>query len=310
MDDPLQPLQDSMALLEHEIQWAHTIKNAIAEAEHLLPISDFEVAQWAIVTIDEQNLDQVLERVYKLQYFREMYNFDNITAEASSPRDLLRVWREGGELLKGYIQRQQQGHLLTIDFMPSQGHYLIVWDRAAFDPSRVQSDYDWRIYQGCTYCIFLILNSNIRAIREGVAVLLECDGMSFRNYDSQFEERRVNELFNYYPFKNKEFCFLNTPTVAIMLYKVVKPFLSKVFDQAVQLDGKIEGFDGRIDTLYNVPNFQFAQTRLLERLQEYLKERLENQMNFELPPDLNASMETSLAEDPVATVEGLVAGEE
>ena len=121
--------------------------------------------------------------------------------------------------------------------------------------------------------------------------------MSFMNYDTQFEERRVNELFNYYPFKNKEFCFLNTPTVAIMLYKIVKPFLSREFDRAVQLDGKIEGFEGRVDSLYNVPTFDYAQDRLLERLEEYLKERLDNQMNYTLPPAPDTSMEDSTSQD-------------
>lgn len=293
---------EKLTLRDEELTWAHTIKTAVHEAEHLKAVSDFEIAQWALVTMERQEMDEVLERIYKLQYFREMYGFENVTAD-SSAETLTKVWKEGVKLMREYVKQMEPGHLLTIDFMPSQGHYLIVWDRAAFDPSRVQSEYDWKVYQGCTYCLLQILTSNLQAIREGVAVILECHGMGLSNYNSQFEERRVSELFNYFPFKNKEFCFLNTPTVAIMLYKVVKPFFSLEFHNAVQLDGKIDGFEGRIDTLYNVPNFEYAQDRLLERLQTYLKERLENQrtFTFPLPPEVVMDNISHIEEEQMVT---------
>lgn len=273
-----------MVLYDHEIRWAHQIKEAIAGNDSIRPICDMEVAQFAICTCADPfgvdpaqtgvSLEEVLDRVYKLQCFRESYGFDR----AFSVED-------GHRYLRAYVQHQQPGHLLTIDYLPTEGHYMIVWDRAAFHPSRVRSEDDWKIYQGATYSIFMILTSHLRATRSGVEVILECDGMGLQNYDSSFEERRVSELFSYYPFVNKEFHFLNSPTAAVLLYQVVKPFLNKEFRKTVKLDAKLEGYEGqRIDTLYNVPTFEYAQTRLLQRLEGYLRQRLYHQKNYRLPP--------------------------
>jgi len=276
-----------MVMLPQEIMWAHEIKDAIAQNEELHPLSDLEIAQFAIVTSaspyggdpfrEQASLVEVMERISKLQHFREQYKLDQhnnpITVE------------QGLELLHLYIRQQQPGHLVTIDYLPTQEHYMLVWDRAAFQPSRVIKESDWKVYQGATYVIFLILNSHIRAIRTGVEVVLECDGMSAQNYDTAFETRRVNELFNYYPFITKEFHFLNTPTAAILLYQVCKPFLKKSFHQQVKLDARLEGYEGqRIDSLYNIPSFENAQDRLLQRLEGYLRERIFHQQTFKLPP--------------------------
>lgn len=283
--EPQQYSTRDMVLYDHEIRWAYEIKEAIEANETLKPICDMEVAQFAICTCADPfgvdpaqtgtSLEEVLDRVYKLQCFREHYGFENRTFTVE----------DGCRLLGSYLQQQQPGHLVTIDYLPSQGNYMIVWDRAAFHPSRVKQEADWKIYQGATYSIFLVLSSNLRATRSGVEVILECDGMGVKNYDSAFEERRVNELFSYYPFVNKEFHFLNTPTVAILLYQMVKPFLNKQFHKTVKLDAKLEGYEGqRIDTLYNVPTFEYAQNRLLQRLEEYLRERFHHQKNYRLPP--------------------------
>lgn len=276
--------QEHMVLYEHELRWAHQIKEAIAANESLRPISDFEVVQFAICTCADPfgpdperttNLAEILERVYRLQCFQDQYKLDT--------KDNPFTVEEGCQLLRAYLKQQQPGHLVTVDYLPTQDHYMIVWDRAAFHPSKVVSESDWKIYQGATYSIFLALGSHFRAIRSGVEVILECDGMGRKNYDGAFEERRVNELFNYYPFINKDFHFLNTPTVAVMMYQVVKPFLSKDFKQAVKLDAILDGFEGqRINTLYNVPTFEYAQDRLLCRMEKYLRERLHHQRTYQL----------------------------
>ena len=302
----------NMALFEHELRWAHKIKEAIAANDTLRPICDLEVAQFAICTVADPfginpaqttttSLKEVLERVYRLQCFRDYYKLDHDQDHPLTVEDRC-------QLLRAYVKQQQPGHLVTIDYLPSKGHYMIVWDRAAFHPARVAQEADWRIYQGATYTIFMVLNSNLRAVRSGVEVILECDGMSVHNYDSAFEERRVNELFNYYPFINKEFHFLNTPTVAIFLYQVVKPFLNKDFQRTVKLDAKLEGFEGhRIDTLYNVPTFENAQDRLLQRLEGYLRERLHHQRTYQLPPKPNGANDNTTM--PIPGILGHADGE-
>ena len=51
------------------------------------------------------------------------------------------------------------------------------------------------------------------------------------------------------------------------------------------MDAKLEGYEGqRIDALYNIPTFEYAQSRLLERLEGYLRERLYHEKNYRLPP--------------------------
>ena len=307
-----------MQLYPHELRWAHRIKEALAKATHIREISDMEIAQYALISsqqqqaqddaqqqdndapngllempLEQQNacLQEIVDKAYKLQCFRELYHIEAITASDSSSTFILekqqRMLQLGMELIAAYVKEQQPGHLLSIDYMSASGHYLIVWDRAAFFPLRVKSEPDWRIYQGCTYHLFLIMNSHFQAMRQGVSILLECDGMQWRNYDSQFEERRVVELFNYYPFRNREFCFLHAPTVAILLYKICKPFLSQEFHQKVVLDGKIDGWEAsgqRIDGLYKMPTLEESQDRLLARLSTYLQERLHFESTYSLPP--------------------------
>lgn len=131
----------------------------------------------------------------------------------------------------------------------------------------------------------LLMSSNLRAIREGIAMIAECEGMGFRNYDPKIDQRFMGDLFCYFPFKHKESLWLNTPTVANIAYAALKPFLSTPDKKAnFHLGCKLEGYEeGRIDQLFLMPTPEEAQESAVRRMEGYLKERCYNLKNYRLP---------------------------
>ena len=138
---------------------------------------------------------------------------------------------------------------------------------------------------GGSYYMQQLMNSNLRATREGVAIIGECDGMGLRNYNAHVEERYMNEFLNYFPTKHKESLWLNTPTVANLLYAVIKPLMTKEQKTNFHLGCRLEGYDeGRLDQLFNVPTPEAAQESAILRMEGYLKERYDNVATYRLPP--------------------------
>ena len=94
----------------------------------------------------------------------------------------------------------------------------------------------------------------------------------------------MNELFNYYPFKHKESLWLRTPTVANIVYGCLKPFMSTELKSNFHLGCQLDGYEGRIDKLFQMPTPEIAQQNMLERMAGYLQARIDNQNNYVLPP--------------------------
>lgn len=146
-----------------ELQRAYEIKAGIEEAENIRNLSDFEYVHLAIACPPQEDLDKILERVYLLQCFRDEYHLSD-TVE------------DGMDLIREFLE-QQKGFMLSLDFSPSQGSYIMVSDFAKFNPSAVQTPHDWKIRVAGLYYMFQCCCSRIRAIREGVVLISECEGM-------------------------------------------------------------------------------------------------------------------------------------
>jgi len=91
--------------------------------------------------------------------------------------------------------------------------------------------------------------------------------------------------------------WLNTPTVANLIYAVIKPFMPQEFRDNFHLGCKLEAYgDGRIDQLFKMPTPEAAQESALRRMEGYLKERCKNLATYRLPPlpagDLDTTDET------------------
>jgi len=300
MADPL--AANDMALTLEEARWAHEIKHAVVAHPDLHLHSDMDYAQWAIYTMERQDMNDVLNGMKMMQEFRKQYNLfylgqvglfhkDNVSDIVSSSSATIlndqqkeiynAILQEGLQLLRDFILLQP-GVALDIEWMPDHGHYLYIFDYVAMDPTKIRLPKDWRVVQGATYYSFEIFSSNLRAVRKGTAAIVECEGMSWFNFDTEYEARRHAELNAWYPFKVKEMLLLNTGTIANFACSILKKICQKE-KKNFKLGCTLDGFDGRIDRLFKVPTLEKAMERLLVRLEGYLRVRLDNQMRYRLP---------------------------
>lgn len=117
--------EGGMKLYPEEIRWALEIKEAIKASVNVQNVPDLEYAQWAIATCENQNVEAVLERAYKMQCFREQYKVGRTHQVDYDPLE------EGMELIRGYM-KMQPNNILRIDYASRNGHYIFVFDYAQF----------------------------------------------------------------------------------------------------------------------------------------------------------------------------------
>ncbi|CAB9515587.1 expressed unknown protein [Seminavis robusta] len=264
---------DANELSEFELEWAWEIKEAIDRDEELNPISDYEVAQLAIVTLGQQeDLYSIRERVLALQCLRQEHK-------------LTETPQEGVELMRQLTCQQQPGHILAFDLAQNQSHYIGVFDFARNKPSAVQTDKDWRVYLGGYYYLLNAANSNLTTIRNGFTSIVECDGMGYHSFSHSMQQRWATELGMHFPIETKESKWFHTPTAANIMCSFVKPWMSsrKARWDRIQLGCQLDSWEGRIDSLINLPTPQVAQQKLLHNLHLALMERYHNQATFRLP---------------------------
>jgi CRAL/TRIO domain len=269
-----QQQRHQLSLTEPELEWAWEIKEAVDLDPDLRSISDFEIAQLAIVTLGLEDLYSIRERVLVMQALRDEYKI------VDTPE-------EGVALMRGLTCLQQPGYILAFDVSPNGRNYTVVIDMAAKRPSATKSDEDFRVYLGGFYYMLTAACSNLTAIREGVVHICECDGMSYANFSHSVMQRFLEELAMHYPIETKESLWVHTPMVANIMASFVKPWLNsrKGRWERIKLGCKLDSYDGRLDALLNVPTPQAAQEKLLHNLYLALSERFHNQKIFELPPN-------------------------
>lgn len=268
MEMETEPAVDlSMYLRDEEKNLALRVKEAVESNEQLRPISDFECAHLAL-SCGERTMEQIMDVAYKLQCFREMYRLhDTVEDGVATTRQLMEM---------------QPGLVLDVSYLPHEECYTVSCDMAALCPQRVKTEADWRIFQGGFYYWIRATATNITTIRNGLSIVTECEGMGFHNLDIALQERTVHELWSYYPARHKESIWLNTPPAANMLYGVLKRILRKELMESWKIGGSIEGYEGRLDRLFLMPNAEIAGQALLRRLESYLTERYHNERTFRL----------------------------
>ena len=266
--------QEQSSLTEPELEWAWEIKEAIADDPELRAISDFDIAQLAIVTLGLEDLYSVRERVLAMQSLREEYK-------------LIDTPEHGLEIMRGFICDQQPGYILGFDLAPNGRHYTVTFDFAASIPILVKTDEDWRIYLGGFYYMLSAACANLTNIREGLVHLVECDGMGYQNINMSVTQRWAEELAMHFPIETKEAIWLHTPMVANILCSFTKQWMNSRQGRwdRIKLGCKLDFYDGRIDALFNIPSIQAAQEKVLFNVYNALVERYHNQKTFQLPPN-------------------------
>ena len=256
-----------MKLTQEERTRALAIRQAVEECNYVHNLPDFEYAKLAICC-SSKTIESVVEVAYKLQCFREKYGIKETVDDAM-------------ELLRRFLY-YQPGLLMDVSYIPSEECYTSSSDMARMNFTNLQTDDQWRAFQGGCYYWIKSMEGDFTAIRNGIIVLNECEGMSMRNFNVVAQERAVHELWAYYPARHRESVWLNAPFAAAMFYGVMKRIINSDLLHSWKLDGKLEGYDGRLDALFSMPTPAVAQEALLERIERFLRHRHDNMQSFSL----------------------------
>jgi CRAL/TRIO domain len=260
----------TMALSQEEIDRAMEIKTAIVSDPNLDNLSDYEYVQYALaLPASEEPMATVMEYAYAMQCFRQEYRITD-------------TLEQGSELFRASL-RQHPGFFLAIEYVSNPGNFIAIDDVAAFDP-KVLSGYEQRrIGMGGFYYRYQCVSSTFQAIRSGVAIMVECDGCSFSNFDAKVNEQFMVEFFRCYPKRHKEVLFLNSPTIINVAYSLWKKYMNNNMKTAFRLGYQIEGMEGqRIDALFTTPSPAIARQHMVQKVEQFLQLRYRNQKAFSL----------------------------
>ena len=263
-------------LSEEERNRALDIKQAVEDCHYVTNISDFECAKLAICCCssspnndnNNKSMDQILDIVHKLECFRNQYRLDDTLEDAMTTLEQFHYY--------------QPGLLLDVSYIPSEQCYTSSSDMAKMNFTNLQTEDQWRAFQGGCYYWITSMESDFTSIRNGIIVLNECEGMSMLNFNIRAQERAINELWSYYPAKHQESVWLNAPVAATMFYGFVKSIINNELLQSWKLDGPLDGYDGRLDTLFLMPTLELSQQALLHRMEGFLRQRYDNIQSFSL----------------------------
>jgi len=99
-------------------------------------------------------------------------------------------------------------------------------------------------------------------------------------------QRCQDHLFSAYPLRHKEISWLRTPMAGNILISFLKAFMSESLRSKFRLGCSFEGYDGRLDEIFNVPNRQAAEARIMRNLHQFFIMRYTNQELYHLPNSL------------------------
>lgn len=280
LQEQLDAIQDrSMMVLPEERQWALEIKQAVNEAQHLEPLSDFDCVHMAMIT--RGNTPEALFRVQGMQEFRREYGVDSSL-------------RQGAEVLERTMHLMP-GFLLHLDNCPDTNEGILVWDASIFKPALLLSpskehgvDYYWKTYVVTCYYLYIICQPDLASIREGLTLILDCGRVEWDNVSMDFEKRMHDELRAYYPLKWKKILAYNTATIANVGWSLYKQFMNPHMRNCLQLGCQIICPDPTVSSptylyeLFLQPSLEESQFNILRRAVDLLTIRAENVRSFKL----------------------------
>ncbi|CAB9515736.1 expressed unknown protein [Seminavis robusta] len=262
----------TMELSHEEIDRALAIKAAVEADPSLDNLSDYEYVQYALAhpASEERSVGTIVaEYVYAMQCFRREYRLTDSVEE--------------GMHLFEQAAAQHPGFFLAVEYVSQSGNFIHIDDVAAFDPRKIVGWEERRKILGGMYYRYQGVCSTLQAIRSGVAIMVECMGANFSNFDAHVHEQFMVELFRCYPKRHKEVLFLNSPTVINVAHSLWKKYLSPNMKNAFRLGYQIEGMEGqRIDELFKTPSPEVAQQHMVQKMGRFLKLRYRNQKTFSL----------------------------
>lgn len=273
------PIHDdeTMTISDEEKEWALEIKRAVEDNEHLLPLTDYEYVQHALVS--EGKLGEALCRVERMQNFCQEYGVDKSVEQAM-------------EMLVELIH-QQPGFLLHMDCDPVAHNTINVIDLGMFDPRLAQADPDgrdrnWRTFACGVFYMKYCSQPSFATIRAGFYVLAEFGDVGNHNSDPAARMRLFDELMRYFPMKWKQFLAFNTGYAATIMLSIVKSFMPKTLASVVEMGCQIEESDEtrnptkRLREFYMQPTVELAYKSILQKARAMAERRDYNTRHYRL----------------------------
>ncbi|CAB9505645.1 expressed unknown protein [Seminavis robusta] len=263
------PVDPLMQLSEAEIARAVNIKASVEQDDRIQNRSDFEYVQYALTNLNE-TVEQVLERVYLVQCFRQEYRLNDTPEEGA---EFLRKW-----------SLMCPGLILAVDHLPIHKNYTVTIDMSKLLPKeQIKTDEDLRVYMAGHYYYWNSLYPNFMAIRQGWTWVVECEGTTMASLDPELIEKSGHHLFKSYPKNEKSIFVLNTSTTINIWWSLFKRFVPADQRAKYHLGYQIEGFEGRrIDGLYKMPTEEAGRQRMISHVHEFLTLRKKNEAEFSL----------------------------
>lgn len=261
----------TMALTVAEINRAWEIKVAAHSRGDLKPLSDFAYVQYAICTLDEP-MEVVLQRMAMMQAFREEFNIQDTMEDAMKTLHQHTI--------------DNAGFLIAFEYLRSSQNFLSVEVWPKLFPERIsRTSETYRTWIAAMYYKFQAKSCQFRAIRNGPSQIGECLGTNMiENCQLEFFENYMHRFSRWYPRKQHEFFFLNSPACVNYVLSGIKKFLNPQITKKILLGEQIVGFEGRsIEDLYNTPTPEMARQRVLQVIHQYLQLRWDNEEAFQLP---------------------------
>jgi CRAL/TRIO domain len=262
-----------MLLTTQEITKARLIKAAVEWEASLKNLSDFEYVQYALThgaSTENNQIPTILEHISRMQAFKETYGIQDTVAD-------------GLACIQAAME-QHPGLFLSIHYNAEDGNTTAVEDWAAFFPGTIATPEQHACLLKGLYYRFECLNPTFLATRLGVSNLIECQGVSWQNHDTNLQEQLLAELLVSYPTRYREMYLVNSPLVVNLAIALWKRHMSRNLRETFRLGYQLPGMEGRrIDVLFKIPTPEIADRATISTSRDLLVARYQHRATYQLP---------------------------
>lgn len=268
----------SMKLSRDEQRWAKELKAAVEASNDIPHITDMEVAQHSIV--HDGNVLNALLSIRALEDFKRIYEIQD-TPE------------EGLQAIQALL-KQQQGAFLDLETNPQTQETSVVIDLKAFHPNKAlrsvpgkPADHSFHVLARGVYYLFKATTSSLAAARNGLFLVVDCDGVGWDNCNNELDQRLHAELLQHLPVQWKKVMAYSSALVASVWWGLIKRMVSKQFSSKLEKGCRLVDTDPskpprRIADMHRIPDLKTAQAKLERSAQDLLLLRENNEQEFQI----------------------------
>ena len=266
-----------MDLTEEEKGWTTALRGALilADEELAKSITDFQYAQHAIVA--KGDVDKGLKRIRRLQEFKISHG---IAEEGSITVDKAKeIIKKAEEKAPGVImsfgREEKDGEV--------HGRHVFTMCYNAFIPANLDEE-DLKNFFVGFYLWLEACQPDLESVRQGMAFVLECEGLGWKNFSLELEKQAAQLYQNAYPIRIKEMSVLHPNRLMQVFYTLCKPFLSKRVKEVLNMNADLDEIKGRYSPQLLPTTLGGTQDQLdmVDKMMDSLQHRLENEASFKL----------------------------